>query len=529
MKRRDFLYTGLIFAGGQSIPAFAAGTSDSHPSGDVLRMSYSQTPRHFNSAVASGTATTMFACQLFASPLRFDDNWKPQPYFATSWDFASDGKTLTLHLREGAIFHDGKPITSEDVAYSLMAVKQFHPYAPLMAPLEKVDTPTPHTAVLHFSHPHPAALLALSPAFAPILPKHIYDDGTDLRTHIRNSQDVVGSGPFRLTEFAPGHRIQMERFDGYFIKDHPRVAKVAAEISGDFTGQLINIEQDGLDMIVYFPGSVDLNRLKKNKSIQMTKKGYEAPAILVWAALNLENKLFSDIRVRKAIAHAVDLKFLNKVLNSGYSQSLRGPIAPFSPFFVEDAITDYPLDMKKAAALLDDAGYPIKADGHRMKVTVDFVPASSAYKRTAEYFVGRLKKLNIDATVRVSPDLATYATRLGKHEYDIAIEGIVSWGEPVIGTHRSFLSSNIKNAWGTNIMSYRNKKVDQLLEAAGEEMDPVKRKGLYGEFQKIVTDELPVVFLYIPDYYTVTRDDVTHMPTSIWGPLSPWDNVSMKS
>lgn len=528
MKRRHFLNSGLVLAGSQIFPGMAlAANGDSAEA--ILRMSYSQTPRHFNSAVASGTATTMFASQLFASPVRYDDEWNPQPYLATSWAFSDDGKQLTLQLRDDALFHDGEPITSEDVAYSLEAVKTYHPYAPLMEPLEKAETPTPHEVVLHFTHPHPAALLALSPAFAPVLPKHIYDDGTDLTTHPRNTKDVVGSGPFKLVEFKPGHRIVMERFDDYFIKDRPRVAKVTAEVSGDATGRLIEIEQNSLDMIVYFPGSVDLNRLKKNKSITMSSKGYEAPAILVWASFNLENELFSDVRVRKAIAHAIDLNFVNKVLNSGYSQSLRGPIVPFSPFFVEDQIVDYDIDLEKAAELLDAAGYPVGSDGKRMKVVVDFVPASSAYKRTAEYFVGQLKKLKIDASVRVSPDLSTYANRLGKHEFDISIEGIVSWGDPVIGTHRNFLSSNIKPAWGTNIMSYRNEKVDQLLNDAGREMDPDKRKALYGEFQKIVTDELPVVFLYIPDYYTVTRDHVEDAPSSIWGPLSPWDNVHMKN
>lgn len=529
MKRRDFLCTGAILAGSQALPALAAETGGARPSDGVLRMSYSQTPQHFNSAVASGTATTMFASQIFASPLRFDDNWNPQPYLATAWAFSDGGRTLTLTLRDDALFHDGAPITSQDVAFSLMAVKQFHPYAPLMAPLKRIDTPTPHKVVLSFSHPHPAALLALSPAFAPVLPKHIYDDGTDLKTHPRNSQNVVGSGPFRLTEFAPGHRIQMERFEDYFIKDRPRVTRLAAEISGDFTGRVLSIEQGGLDMIIYFPGSVDLNRLKKNKAIQMTNKGYEAPAILVWASFNLENKLFADVRVRKAIAHAIDLEFLNEKLNSGYSQPLRGPIVPFSPFFVEDAITDYEPDLEKAAALLDEAGYPVQKDGKRMKVTVDSVPASSFYKSTAEYFVRQLKKLDIDAGVRTSPDLATYAKRMGSHDFDISVEGIVSWGDPVIGTHRNFLSSNIKPAWGTNIMSYRNKEVDELLEAAGREMDPARRKELYGKFQEIVTDEVPVVFLYVPDYYTVARAGVDHLPTSIWGPLSPWDDVSVQS
>ncbi|WP_240464971.1 ABC transporter substrate-binding protein, partial [Pseudomonas aeruginosa] len=76
----------------------------------------------------SGTATALPSAQLFASLLRYDDDWKPQPYLAQSWELAPDGKSLTLHLRQDAVFHDGKPVTSADVAFSVIAVKKNHPF-----------------------------------------------------------------------------------------------------------------------------------------------------------------------------------------------------------------------------------------------------------------------------------------------------------------------------------------------------------------------------------------------------------------
>ena len=146
----------------------------------------------------------MPSTQLFASPLRFDDKWNPQPYLAESWKLADDGKSLTLNLRKNAVFHDGKPVTSADVAFSIMAIKANHPFQTMMGPVEKVDTPDPYTAIIRMSVPHPAIVLAMSPALCPILPKHIYGDGKDLKTHPRNSADVVGSGPFKLVEFKAG-------------------------------------------------------------------------------------------------------------------------------------------------------------------------------------------------------------------------------------------------------------------------------------------------------------------------------------
>ena len=102
--------------------------------------------------------------------LRFDADWKPQPYLAESWELSPDARALTLHLRKDALFHDGKPVTSEDVAFSVMAVKQNHPFQTMLAPVDNVETPDPHTAVLRMSRPHPAILLAMSPALMPVLP-----------------------------------------------------------------------------------------------------------------------------------------------------------------------------------------------------------------------------------------------------------------------------------------------------------------------------------------------------------------------
>src|SRR5919106_1409208 len=116
------------------------------------------TPRHLNSAVQSGVATGMPAAQLFASPLRYDENWNPQPYLAKTWQMAEDGRSLTLRLVENAVFHDGKPITSADVAFSLTTVKKNHPFQQMFEPVETVETPDPLTAVIKLSRPHPALL-----------------------------------------------------------------------------------------------------------------------------------------------------------------------------------------------------------------------------------------------------------------------------------------------------------------------------------------------------------------------------------
>ncbi|WP_256868262.1 ABC transporter substrate-binding protein, partial [Candidatus Entotheonella palauensis] len=165
-----------------------AGHAPAEPKpGGTLVIISSQVPRHFNPAVQSGTATAVPGTQLFATPLRFDNQWQPHPYLAKSWNIADDGLSVTLELVDGATFHDGKPVTSEDVAFSVQTVQANHPFKSMFSAVEKVDTPNPQTAILRLSKPHPAIQLAMSSALLPIIPKHIYGDGQDAKTHPRNS------------------------------------------------------------------------------------------------------------------------------------------------------------------------------------------------------------------------------------------------------------------------------------------------------------------------------------------------------
>jgi peptide/nickel transport system substrate-binding protein len=103
-----------------------------------------------------------------------------------------------------------------------------------------------------------------------------------------------------------------------------------------------------------------------------------------------------------------------------------------------------------------------------------------------------------------------------------------NWGDPIIGVHRTYLSTNIRPIVWTNTQSYRNLKVDELLNAAGSTLDPTKRKAYYAAFQKIVTDELPVYIINQVPYYTATTKRVGNVPSSIWGVLSPMDDVYLK-
>lgn len=496
--------------------------------GGTLVVGGTQVPRHLNGAVQSGIATAMPSTQLFASPLRFDDKWNAQPYLAESWKLADDGKSLTLNLRKNAVFHDGKPVTSADVAFSVMAIKANHPFQTMLGPVEKVDTPDAHTAIIRMSTPHPAILLAMSPALCPILPKHIYGDGTDLKIHPRNSTDVVGSGPFKLTEFKAGQRVVMERFDKFFLAGKPYLDKVILNIVPDSSSLLLSLERGDIQMLPYLSVSTDLKRVNTNQNLTLTNKGFEGIGAINWLALNTAKKPLSDLPVRKAIAGAIDKNFIAKALMGGFATPADGPIVASSPFAVPDLVR-YPLDLKKSAEMLDAAGYKAGANGERFKLTIDYLPGvDEQQKNVAEYVRAQLKKIGIAVEVRASADFPAWAKRLATHDFDMSMDTVFNWGDPVIGVHRTYLSTNIKPIVWTNTQSYNNPKVDELLNTAGGLLDATKRKAYYATFQKIVTDEVPIVFINNSPYHTAASKKIANVPTTIWGPASPYDEIYFK-
>jgi len=229
ITRRNLIGTAAAATAASAIgikPVFA------QKKGGTLVIASSQVPRHLNPAVQSGIATGVPGTQIFASPLKFDANWNPQPYLAESWSVADDGLSVTLNLVKTAKFHDGQPVTSADVEFSIMTIKANHPFKSMFAPVESVATPDAHTAVIKLSKPHPALLLALSSALCVIIPKHVYGDGQNIKTHPANSAPV-GSGPFQLVEFKPGEQIRLKRFDDFFIPGRPYLDEIVIRIIKD--------------------------------------------------------------------------------------------------------------------------------------------------------------------------------------------------------------------------------------------------------------------------------------------------------
>jgi peptide/nickel transport system substrate-binding protein len=496
--------------------------------GGLLVIGTTQRPRHLNSAVQSGVATMFPAAQLFASPLRMGADWKPQPYLAEKFELSGDNRSVALTLRKDAVFHDGRPITAEDIKFSLETIRDHHPFKSMYGPVNAVTIDSPQRAVVRLSEPHPALLLAMSTSLTPIIPKHIFGDGTDPKVHPRNASPV-GSGPFRLVEFKPGEHTVMERFDKFFLKGGPRLDRVIIKEYKDSASLLLAFERGEIDV---YPSMLDPREIERAKKVPgMTMIPGAAPAIgpMVWLAFNTQNPKLADPRVRQAINFAIDKKTLLESLLGNVHKRATGPIASGSPFYTAD-VERYDLNLAKATQLLEAAGLKPGANGMRLSIELDAIPGSPDQKVAQEFIKASAAKAGVDIALRVSPDFPTWARRVSSLQFEMTLDSVWNWGDPVIGVHRTWLSSNIRPGviW-SNTQSYRNAKVDALLEGAGKEMDIARRKAAYVEAQKLIVADCPVGFLYEMSFHDAFGAKVQQPPRGIWGVIDALLDSSMKS
>ena len=478
--------------------------------------------QHANMAIASGSGPGQPGCQIFAGLVELDAAFKPQPYLASGWAFSADGLRCRFTLRPGAKFHDGQPITSADVAFSVGLVRQYHPFGrSMLGPVREVQTPDALTAEFVLEAPHPALLTACTTLLLPIMPKHVYGEG-NIRTHPANTQ-AVGSGPFRVSEFRPREFILLDRFDEFFLPGRPKASRLVMRPIEDPQAMRLALERGEVDVLThgYMPYR-DFARLRENRDLVLETQGFAGLGVVNYLEFNLRKPPFNDIRVRRAIAHAIDKNAIVQRLHAGVTQVLDGPL-PSDHAFASTDLARYPFDLALANRLLDEAGHRPGPDGIRFRTSMDApVFSADSLGRVADWLRPQLKRIGIEVERRVSPDNASWAARVGGWEHELSMSQIYNYPDPVIGTHRLYRSDNqVRNVIYTNTAGYSNAEVDTVLAAAGREPGADKRRALYARFQRLVTEDLPVIFTTTDQFARVARRNVRGLPATVLGGMTP--------
>lgn len=406
---------------------------------------------------------------------------------------AEDGKTMkiTYKLRPDVKWHDGQPFTSADVKYTWEAVKDPAFIAESKdgsSEVESIDTPDDLTVIVNYN--------TILPTFAStlftfgILPKHLLE-GTDLNTSSYN-ETPVGTGPFKVSEFARGQYVLTERFDGYWRKAGngdalPYLDKIIFKMIPDTNTLITQLKSGEVNMVVSTPYS-QAKQVKGIAGIELTKG-----PLLSWQHLdfNFKRPSLADLNVRKAIAAAVDRTVLSKA-QGGFPEPIKSPVVPVFEFY-DPNTPEVAYDVTAANKILDEAGYAVGADGIREKdgerLSYAFmVQAGRADDELAQQvIIAQLKAIGIEATANNQTGVAYREARY-KGGYDLIYGRWITSADPVYSVF-----------WGTgganNGQSYSNPALDAVFGKFENTLDPVLRKEAAAEFQRILAEDLPTLSL----------------------------------
>jgi peptide/nickel transport system substrate-binding protein len=451
---------------------------------------------------------------------------KPQPSLAESWTVAPDGKTVTFKLRKGVKFHDGKPFTSADVQFTIMEVlKKVHPRGiNTFKEVTAVDTPDPQTAIFRLTNAAPYMMAALSGYESPMLPKHVFGTG-DIRTH-DSANKPVGTGPFKFVEWRRGELVRLDRNPDYWRAGQPYLDRVVVRFIPDSATRTALLEKGEAHVAGF--GAVpynDVKRLAALPAMSVTTKGYEMVSPVVELLFNTKKPPFDNAKVRQAVSYAVNRKFAIDNIWFGFGQPATGAIS--SNFKASGLYTDkvrnysVPNAVELANKLLDEAGFPRKADGTRFEIVHDITPYGEEWQRFGEAVQQQLAQVGIKSTLRYE-DVATWLKRTyTDYDFFLTSNFLYNLADPVLGVHRSFHSAMIKQ--GTvfvNGSRWSSPETDDLMNKASLEPDARKRGALYAELQKLTVEAAPIAWmieLHFPTVINKHYKDVIVSPLGIYG------------
>lgn len=415
------------------------------------------------------------------------------PVLATEWKVADDNRSVAISLRPGATWHDGKPFGAEDVAWTIQEYwKPFFPQTVLDF-LDGVETPAPDRVVVRFSRPVPA--LSISYLFADqanyILPRHVYA-GTDLLLNPANNAPV-GTGPWKFSQWVRGSHAAFTSNPDHWDKAASRPEKLIVRWWREPASRAAAFETGEVDVGVMNPAPLsDIKRLQANPALNVV---FEETGTPLGVHFNTRNPVVSDPRVRRAILHAIDRQFIARTVYHDLAKPAVSPILSFNKRYFDPDVETFAHDPALAGRLLDEAGYPRKANGERFAVKLLASGWSEENGKAGAYLKQVLDDLGVTATLRV-PDRANSLKALyTDYDFDIAYsQGGGAINDPMPDLALVFGTAGIrKGLIFRNGSQYSNPQLDHLFDQIKEEVDPNRRKAQVTQAARLITHEAPLV------------------------------------
>ena len=423
---------------------------------------------------------------IFDPLFRADKNGEVYPVLVKDWNKSEDGKVYTFNLKEGVKFHNGDELKAEDVKYTFERGMESPYSTDLFACIDSVKVISDYSVEVTLKYPYDAFMSILYQPFACIVSKKIVESSESF------DKNPIGTGPYKLVEWKGAESIILAAFEDYHLGE-ASIKDVEFRIILDKSTGVIALEKGEIDAYVNI-ASTDRQAVIDNEAFSF----YEAPSYFCfYLELNNQVEPYNDIRVRKAIAYAIDKEAIIESAQDGIAEEAHHPV-PKGMVGYTDQVKSYPRDLEKAKALLTEAGYP---DGFDMTLL-----GIETYTKTIQVLQSNLGEIGINVDIQIL-ELGTYMDEIFAPE---CASFVVEYGifypdaDPILyrGYHSDFFGPL------GNFPRYSDAEVDALLEKAQVSTDKAEREALYLEILKKLNEDVPSIPLYFSTTNVACRKEL---------------------
>lgn len=520
------VFTKAILLTITGMSLFSATTRADNTDNSVLRYAIWSNPSGtFNPTLYFSDYDRAVVFTVYGRLFTLDEQQNPRPSLAERYEYSDEGKTLTLHLRKGVKWHDGAPFTADDVAFTygseasadfprdqpdfvkhLVGYDDYHSgKAPELAGINVIDA---HTVSFSFSAPYAAAFAHF--ADRPVLAKHIWSTVPvkEWKSATALQRNPVGTGPYKFVEFVSDQYIKLERNDDYF-GGVPKVKTFIFKVSSAQTiqNELINGDVDIAELSSWNKRDLESYHKAGIRIVEQPGTGAQ------YLTLDTRNKNLSDNRVRQALVYGIDRQSIVDKLLFGHGVVFNTKDHPQSRYYPQQLNT-YRYNPDKARELLKEAGWSdsngdgfVDKQGENLTFTLNYPTGNRTRELTAPIIQQNLKKIGINVVLNVADFNATLAILQDKNKvYDGVLMG---------GTFRPGLYDN--NFWWER---FSTPQLDKLADQFNTTVDPDKLKSSIGGWLQEINQQVPHVWLYIPNQGYALSKRVTHYHSVPYEPFA---------
>jgi len=492
LKTLLLLAVFLIF-----IPTFYIKAENNQQRGDAFVSSSSADAIILIPFLADDSPSSSICSLVFNGLTKVDKNLKIVGDLAKDWQVSKDKLTITFHLREGIKWQDGKEFTAEDVKFTFDAIlnpKNASPYIASYQDIEEVKVINKYTVQFKYKKPYAPALSKLGLG---IIPKHILEGKNIRKSSFKRKP--IGTGPYKLTTWKTDQYMILDSFKDYF-EHTPYMDKYVMRVIPDQTVQFLELITGGIDYMGLTSYQYRYRTDSKKFKERFNKYKYLAHSY-AYIGYNLDEPLFKDKRVRRALSYAIDKEGIIDGVLMGLGEECTGPFLKGSLYYNEN-VKRYPYDPERAKQLLKAAGWIdsdndgiLEKDGKKFSFKLITNQGNKQRKDIATLVQRYWGDIGIKVNIQTIAWQTFINEFIDKRNFQAVILG---WTIPTDPDIYNVWHSDSAREGGLNFIKYKNPEVDRLIEEGRQIFNQGKRKEIYQKIHTILAKEQPYTFLYFP-------------------------------